>query len=64
MAHCTACICSEDVRRILDPRRALVECVVDGCERSVLVRWKSDVLSADAVHDDCDVRLSGGVHGG
>lgn len=62
MLYRAARVGGEDVSRVLDPWRAFIECVVYRCERRIFGRRKGDIMAFDAVDDDCDGRLSGGVH--
>jgi hypothetical protein len=64
VANGAARVGGQDVGRVLDPWRALVECVVDGSKRRIFLRCEGNVLPADAVDDDGDWGLCGGVHGG
>lgn len=63
MANRAARVGGQDVGRILDPWRTFIERVVDGSKRRVFLRCEGDVLPADAVDDDGNRRLHGGVHG-
>lgn len=63
MAHGSPCVCCEDVGGVLDPRGAIVECIVDGRERRILRGCKGDILPSNAVDDNRDQLLHGGLHG-
>lgn len=54
MADCAPGVGGENVGRVLDPWRAVVEGVVDRGEGCIFEGCEGDVLASDAVDDDCD----------
>lgn len=64
MVNGPAGVGGKDVRRVLNPWRSLVQCVVDRCQGRVFLRSEGDVVPADAIDNDGDGRQGGGIHVG